>query len=300
MNRFSQMGAGAALLQLLILSADGRETARPPIIGLSHVSLQAGDLSKTRMFFHELLGYDEPFKPSKDVSGFETVYFKINDRQYVEIHEGLKEGQEDAVAHLAFETTDAEGMRRFLAGKGIPVPDKVSKDAIGDLYFTVRDFEGRLVEFTQYLPDSLLMRSKGQSLPACRSSERIFHAGMPVMNSEEACRFYKDILGFTELLRSHQDRDPNWINMKIPEAGAYIEWNLLDKASDKRKISRRYHFGLSVADVQTTTEVLRERAESLGKPLEGFPNVGINNRWQLGVLDPDGRRHELMEPYTMR
>jgi len=290
-----------ALLQCFILFANAREAGRPAIIGLSHVCFQAADLKKARTFFHELLGYDEPFKLSKDVSGFETACFKINDRQYLEIHEGLKQGQEDAIAHLAFETPEAEGMRRFLAAKGgIAVPDKVSMDAIGNLCFTVRDFEGRLVEFIQYLPDSLLMKSKGQSLPPRRLSERIFHAGMPVISPEEACRFYKDILGFSELLRSHQDRAPSWINMKIPEAGAYVEWNLMDKASDRRKISMRYHFALAVPDVQATAEVLRERAETIGQSLGGFPNVGINNRWQLGVLDPDGRRHELMEPYTMR
>jgi catechol 2,3-dioxygenase-like lactoylglutathione lyase family enzyme len=300
MKRFFQVGVCLALLRFLILSAEARGDGRPAIIGLSHVCFQSEDLGKTRTFFHELLGYDEPFKLAKDVSGFETACFKINDRQYVEIHAGLKAGQEDVVAHLAFETTDAEGMRRFLAGKGIAVPDKASKDALGNLCFTVHDPEGRLVEFTQYLPDSLLMTSKGQSLPARRLSERIFHAGMPVINPEEACRFYRDILGFTELLRSHQDRAPTWINMKIPEAGAYIEWNLMDKASDPRKISMRYHFALSVPDMQATAEVLRERAENLGQHLEGFPNVGLNNRWQLGVLDPEGRRHELMEPYTMR
>ncbi len=147
---------------------------------------------------------------------------------------------------------------------------------------------------------SYFMKAKGEWLPARRLSERIFHAGMPVISLEEAGRFYRDALGFTELLRSHPDGAPNWINMKIPEAGAYVEWNLMDKASDRRKISMRYHLGFSVSAVQATTEVLRERAQGLGQPLKGFPNVGINNRWQLGVLDPDGRRHELMEPYTMR
>ena len=300
MKRLLLPGAAFALAQLLILTVDAKPAGRPAIIGLSHICFQVEDLEKSTTFFHALLGYDEPFKRSKDASGFETAYFKINDRQYVELHGGLKGDREDAWAHLAYETTDAEAMRRFLAGKGVAVPDKITTDAIGNLCFTVRDFEGRLLEFTQYLPGSLLMKSNGESLPSRRLSERMFHAGMPVIDLEEATRFYQDILGFTEMLRSHKDRTPTWINWKVPEAGAYIEWNLMDKASDRRKISMRYHFGLSVPDVQATAETLRKRAADLGQTMDGFPNVGLNNRWQIGVFDPDGRRQELMEPYTMR
>jgi catechol 2,3-dioxygenase-like lactoylglutathione lyase family enzyme len=119
------------------------------------------------------------------------------------------------------------------------------------------------------------MKSKGKSLPARRMSERMFHAGMPVTDLAEANRFYKDILGFSEMLRSHTDRAPNWINYRVPEAGVYIEWTLLDKATDKRKMSLRHHMGLSVFDVQTAIETLRERAASLGQTVEGFPNVGF-------------------------
>ena len=30
------------------------------------------------------------------------------------------------------------------------------------------------------------------------------------------------------------------------------------------------------------------------------PSIGVNNRWQLNLFDPDGTRVELMEPWTVR
>ncbi len=285
---------------LLALAGTAGSTDRPPIIGLSHVGFQVADLQKSKTFYRELLGFEEPFRQSKDISGPETVYFKINNRQYVELCGGLKSDQEDTWVHLAYETTDAEAMRRYLSEKGVSVPGKAVPDRMGNLSFMVRDFEGHSLEFVQYLPGSLFMKSAGKALPARRMSERMFHAGMPVMDLAEANRFYRDILGFSEMLRSHTDRTPNWINYKVPEAGVYIEWTLLDKSTDRRKMSMRHHIGLSVFDVQTAIETLRERAATLGQTAEGYPNVGFNNRWQIGAFDPDGRRHELMEPYTMR
>jgi catechol 2,3-dioxygenase-like lactoylglutathione lyase family enzyme len=293
-------GMRLAVVFLLLNAGRAMPSDRPPIIGLSHVGFMVMDMQKSRIFYRDVLGYEEPFRPVKGASGSETVYYKINDRQYVELRGGLKPDQEDTWVHLAFETADAEAMRLFLSEKGVTVPDQIFPDRLGNLSFTVQDFAGRPLEFVQYLPGSLLMRSKGKAVPARRLSGRMFHAGMPVTDLEQANRFYRDILGFSEMLRSHTDRPPNWINYKVPEAGVYIEWTLLDKNTDRRKLSLRHHMGLAVFDVQAAVETLREREAAAGQTVEGFPNVGFNNRWQVGAFDPDGRRHELMEPYTMR
>ena len=289
-----------ALIHLFMLTGYALPADRPPIIGLSHIGFQVGDLQKSRVFYHELLGYEEPFRLKKEDAALETVYFKINDRQYIELRAGLKPDEADPWVHLAYETTDAEAMRCFLADKGIEVPEKAALDRVGNLSFMVHDFEGLSLEFIQYLPGSLLMRTQGKALTARRISERMLHAGIPVTDIAEASRFYCDILGFSEMLRSHTDRTPNWINYKVPEAGVYIEWMMMDKSTDSRKKSFRYHMGLSVFDVQMAIETLRDRAKSMGQSVEGYPSVGFNNRWQVKASDPDGRRHELMEPYTMR
>jgi len=300
MKPWSQIGIYLFLALLLTLAGTAWSADRPPIIGLSHIGFQVADLQKSKTFYRELLGFEEPFRLAKEASEPDRVYFKINNRQYVELCGGLKPDQEDTWVHLAYETADVEAMRRYLSEKGVAVPEKIAPDRIGNLSFLVRDFEGHSLEFVQYVPGSLFMKSAGKALPARRMSERMFHAGMPVTDLAEAIRFYKDILGFSEMLRSHTDRTPNWINYKVPEAGVYIEWTLLDKNTDRRKMSLRHHIGLSVFDVQTAIETLRERAAALGQTAEGYPNVGFNNRWQVGAFDPDGRRHELMEPYTMR
>ena len=48
------------LLTCLAARASGT-TQRPPIIGLSHIALFVHDVAKSRAFYKEFLGFDEPF-----------------------------------------------------------------------------------------------------------------------------------------------------------------------------------------------------------------------------------------------
>ncbi len=38
-----------------------QEPARPKILGVAHISLFAHDYEKSRAFYHDFLGYEEPF-----------------------------------------------------------------------------------------------------------------------------------------------------------------------------------------------------------------------------------------------
>jgi extradiol dioxygenase family protein len=212
---------------------------------------------------------------------------------------GLSADGDDRRAHIAYQVTDAAGMRRYLRGMGVAVPDSVGKDRLGNLAFSVRDNEGREVEFVQYLSDSLFSRAKGRPLPARQISARAFHAAIPVTDLEGTIRFYRDVLGFSEMLRV-TEQDPVWINYRLPEAAEYIEWTLMPATSSGPERARRYHMGLAVPDIQAAAEQMRDRAASLGVALSPAINLGKNRRWHLGVVDPDDRRHELMEPYTVK
>jgi catechol 2,3-dioxygenase-like lactoylglutathione lyase family enzyme len=286
------LGAGAA--------PAASPAERPPIVGIAHLALQVEDLVRTRAFYEQVLGLD----PLIDAGRADPaeLRFRINDRQFVEVRGGLGENMPDRMARPAFETTDAEAMRVYLAEQGLAVPSGIERHGDGTLRLTVTAFPGHLVELVQYLPDSLPLQARGRALSARRFSERLSHVGIPVSDEAAALRFYRDILGFAEILRVRPDlgaSTPNWVNLKLSDAAAYVEL-MLATPPDERQRSLSYHLGLAVPDVQAAYETARDLAASHPELRIGTPILGRNNRWQVPVFDLEGRRHELMEPHTAR
>src|ERR1035438_2373872 len=122
--------------------------ARPPIVGVAHIRLKPADLAAARIFYGRQLGFQEPF-------GIDSLaVFKVNDHQYIEVEPTLKREAEDRLAHIAFETSDARRLRDYLASRGVKVPGTVEPDGDGNLSFFIKDADGHLVEFVEYLPGS--------------------------------------------------------------------------------------------------------------------------------------------------
>jgi catechol 2,3-dioxygenase-like lactoylglutathione lyase family enzyme len=274
---------------------------RPPIVGIAHIAFQVSDLGKAHQFYGELLGYEPAFRLYQEDGSTRLVYFKVNDRQYIEILPGLPPGQDDRLSHIALETTNLEGLRTYLAQKGLQVPDTLNKGQDGNLNMSVRDPDGHLVEFVQYVPGSLHMKSKGSYLSSKRISDRMLHVGVTVADAVAADRFYKDVLGFSEIWRGGvNDSVTSWINMKLPESTDYVEYMLVTGKVDRQRLGTLHHLALQVPDMQKALETLRERQLGWDPVHVRPPQVGRNNRWQLNLYDPDGSRSELMEPFTMR
>ena len=60
-----------------------------------------------------------------------------------------------------------------------------------------------------------------------RISRRILHAGLTIRDAAAADRFYKDVLGFSEIWRGGRPEGvTNWINMRVPEGTDYLEYML--------------------------------------------------------------------------
>lgn len=306
MQTISQFCARSLLIILLLLSllpvaraqsADG--PPRPPIYGVAHIAFQVSDLGKARAFYGELLGYDESFQIHNADGNLALTYFKVNDRQYIEIFPGLPAGQDERLLHIAFETTDAEAMRRYLQSQGVQVPEKVSQGRDGNLNFTISDPDGHCVEFVQYRSGSLHSRARGRAASAQRISERILHVGVTVADTAAADRFYKDVLGFSEIWRGgRDDATIDWINMKVPEGTDYIEYMLTKGRPTRQQLGSMHHVALLVPDIQKALETLRQRAADPASIQS--PRVGRNRRYQLNLFDPDGSRTELMEPFPIK
>jgi catechol 2,3-dioxygenase-like lactoylglutathione lyase family enzyme len=272
---------------------------RPMITGIAHIAFQVSDLAKAREFYGELLGYEEPFQIRNQDGSLALTYFKVNERQYIEIFPSLPPDKDDRLLHIAFETTDLEALRVYLLSKGLKAPEKVNQGRDGNLNFTIADPDGHRVEFVQYREGSLHRKSKGRYVSSRRISDRILHVGVTVADQAAADKFYKDILGFSEIWRGGRDEASlNWINMKVPEGTDYLEYMLITAAPTRQQLGTLHHVALLVPDIQKALETARERS---GDPASvRTPQVGRNRRWQLNLFDPDGSRAELMEPFTIR
>ena len=227
-----------------------KEAARPKILGLAHIALAAHDLQASRAFYHDFLGFDEVSNWKKADGTTAFTFFKINDRQYIEL---TPESQvnTDRLGDISFETDDAEAMRRYLAGKGFAVPAELKPNRIGNLAFKVIDPEGHAIEFLQYLPGGQTAREFGKGLGAERISSHMTHAGLIVTHPDAEYRFFVEVLGFRETWRGSSDGAVlSWINLKTPDSADYVEFMLYKTAPVPDQRGGAHHMCLAVSSVE--------------------------------------------------
>jgi lactoylglutathione lyase len=265
---------------------------RPPIVGVAHIGLYVSNLDAARQFYGHVLGYDEAFSLNKPDGSLMLIYFKVNDRQYIEIFPGLKSPGDDRLSHIAFETTDARRLRDYLAARGVEVPDKLKPGLDGNLSFMVTDPDGHRVEFVQYLPGSLHSRNFGKFLPATRISDHLQHVGITVKDRAAADKFYKNILGFRlGWYGGMTDNRTDWVDMVVPNGRDWMEYMLNRPNPTPKQLGSMHHLSLRVPSTQTGYKTVTERGYKAGEP-----QIGRDGKYQLNLFDPDLTRVELMEP----
>ena len=197
---------------------------RPAIVGVAHIGLKTNDLAAARNFYGRDLGFQEPFTLDKAAGGLLLTYFKVNDRQYIEIFPELKDEAEDRLSHIAFETTNIAQLRDYLATRAVKVPDALKPGLDGNVSMTIQDPDGHSVEFVQYMPGSLHSKNFGKFLPATRISDHIIHVGVTVADRDVADKFYKEVLGFRETWHGGMtDQRTDWIDMRVPDGSDWLE-----------------------------------------------------------------------------
>jgi catechol 2,3-dioxygenase-like lactoylglutathione lyase family enzyme len=265
---------------------------RPPIIGVAHIGLKTDDLKAAREFYGHELGFQEPFTIDKPGSGLMLTYFKVNDHQYIEVFPELKSPTEDRLSHIAFETTDIQKLRDYMASRGVTVPNSLSKGLDGNISFMVKDPDGHSVEFVQYMPGSVHSRNFGKFLPAGRISQRMIHVGITVQDRATADRFYRDILGFHDIWHGGMKDDrTDWVDMRVPEGTDWLEYMLNVHNPTPRTLGVMHHMALGVPSVAEGYKTVVERGFKAEEP-----KIGRDGKWQLNLYDPNGTRVELMEP----
>jgi len=266
--------------------------ARPEILGIARVELQTANLDKARLFYGKLLGYREINSSSH------AATFAVNERQQIIVTGGLPPDRDERLTALAFTTTSVRDMSSFLKARGADpgamTTDPLTKERVLD----VIDPDGHHVQFVE-------SRHESPSPPAPGDrpiSRRILHAGLTIRDVASADRFYKDLLGFSEIWRGGRTPEvTSWINMRVPDATEYLEYMLVGSDRiDRRQLGTLHHVALVVPDMQEAVMLVRSRTAADDPNHRAIPQVGRNKKWQLNLYDPDGTRVELMEPWPTR
>jgi lactoylglutathione lyase len=282
---------------LLCLSLSAQAPpARPKVLGLAHYSIFVSDLAKARAFYEDFLGYEEAFTLPKADGTVQMAFVKINDHQYLELLNQPSRG-EGQLNHLGLYTDDVERMRLYLASRGVKVPDQAILNRIGNRKISVVDPDGHTVEIVEYLPDSWTGKDTGKHMPATRISDRMMHAGILVGHLDAAAAFYGGILGCHETWRGNSLRSTtlNWVNMRVPDGDNHVEFMLYKELPPPDRRGVEHHICLAVPDIRKAVATLEARPARKGYAREMKIAVGVDNKRQVGLFDPDGTRVEMME-----
>ena len=287
----------AFLLPVSILPA--QDVPRPHILGVAHIAIYAADYEKSRAFYRDFLGFEEPYSlPNPDGTPSMT-FFKINERQYIELFPETAP-KSDRLNHISIETDNAEAMRVYLASRGVAVPKQVGKGRIGNANFNIKDPEGHTVEIVQYEPDGWTVRERGKHLPERRVSKHMMHVGIIVTALDPELKFYSDILGFREFWRgSSSGTELSWVNLRVPDGEDYIEFMLYKDAPAPDSRGTAHHLCLEVPDVAASVAALEASPYRKQHSRAIESKTGVNRKRQANLFDPDGTRTELMERATI-
>lgn len=282
-------------------------TMRPPITGIAKVSVYGADLGKSKQFYGDLLGF-----PQINAGAAAPLEYRVNSMQSIEV-ELLPSGETDDLAYVAFATSNAQALRRYLLSQNISVAGDIQIQGNGAQFFWVNDPEGHRIQFVQ-LP------TRGRLVPAAAKnavaeperpiSHHILHAGFVVQDRAAEDHFFRDILGFREGWQGgSREGRLDWIDMQVPDGTDWIEYMMHNPAARTAPESGvMNHFALGVADIHQAADLLSQRRWNRSQNQE--PQLGRDGKWQLNLYDPDGTRVELMEfgpvrtpccsPYTLR
>jgi catechol 2,3-dioxygenase-like lactoylglutathione lyase family enzyme len=290
---------GAALCLLAATGLFAQPPHRPHITGVAHISILAHDFEKSRAFYGQFLGFQEPYSLKNADGSPSMIFFKVNERQYIEIAPERQAGT-DRLSHISFETDDIELLRQYLASRGVKVPDAPSRARIGNLGFNIVDPAGHTIEFVQYTPQGWSEREKGKYLPASRVSSHMPHVGIIVTQFDPEYKFYTEILGFQETWRGSKSGDLlSWVNLRVPDGTDYVELMLYKDEPAPTARGSAHHLCLVVPDIAASVAALKAEPyfKTYGRDIE--IRTGINRKRQANLFDPDGTRTELMEPKTV-
>ncbi len=181
----------------LICAVSATSIAQPPlpgtgIIGIAHIAYRVSDLDRETAFLGKL-GYEKSFAMTSGSKTME-VFIKINDRQFIELYPQTDPSQPLGFMHVCYEAGDLNALEKYYDSEGLK-PSPVRKAAAGNIISSMNDPDGRVTEFTQYMPGSRHTLDRGMHLGERRVSTELLGFELPVRDGAAEKEFYAD-LGF--------------------------------------------------------------------------------------------------------
>ena len=118
------LSAGQALTAQRGAGGQGAQAAAPatpdvPIVGLAGVAFRVSDLAKARAYYQGVLGLQEAFSTKDQIGRVASVFFKINDEQYVELVPDMKPGELRRQARVMFQSSDLKKLHAIYTERGL-------------------------------------------------------------------------------------------------------------------------------------------------------------------------------------
>ncbi|MEI9928592.1 MAG: VOC family protein [Sphingomonas sp.] len=288
------LALGAALLSLALAGPTSARhappAARPAITGISHLAVYSADAAASEHFYVAILGARKGTDPEDP----EGVRYYFSPQQFVEVLP-LPAGQGPSrLAHAAYNTADAIGLRAWLAARGVKDLSPVWRTPDGSRWFDAVDPEGNQLQFVQPIT------SDATPSPDAISG-RIIHIGYVVHGRAAEDAFYRDLLGFRPYWwGGFNAGSVDWVSQQAPDGPDWLEYMMVGPGSDvpldkvdANQLGVLNHLSLGVPNMEAA--VTRLIAENrLSKRHDG-PQMGLDGKWQANLYDPDGTRIELME-----
>jgi len=294
----AQGGAAVATAPRPEASGAGQAIADLPILGLAQVTFKVSDLPRSRIYYHDILGFPEAFDLRDKAGRVVSAYFKVNDEQYIELVPGLKPGELMRETRLVIESSDLTKLHAFYVEQGLS-PGAIAKGPDGNPVFRLVAPNGFALDFLQYAPGSRQVALRGKLLAPERISTHLLHAGTMVRDAPTKAFFQK--LGWGRMLPGSRGD-----YIETPSTDRNLETKNPPLDPDNPATLARYtsevsgavnHASLEIVDMHAARELLKQRG--------GFDDlrlrtaVGNNRHWLIHLFDPDGTRTELMSRDTI-
>jgi catechol 2,3-dioxygenase-like lactoylglutathione lyase family enzyme len=261
---------------------------RPKITGISHIAVYTSDAAATDHFYRQVIGAVKEADPEN----LQGTRYMLSATQFVEVLPLPAGAGINRLDHTAWNTTNAEAMRRYLAAKGWKTPEAVERGPDGSRWFEVLDPEGNKVQFVQ-------PGAKHVSAPDA-IGHHIIHVGFMVHSRSNEDKFYRDLLGFRPYWFGGMHPDQlDWVSQQVPDGHDWLEYMMtpgtegIPAGMTQQHLGVMDHFSIGEVSVPDTYKVLAAGNRLTGRH-DAAPKIGLDGKYQFNLYDPDGVRIELM------
>src|SRR5438552_14395127 len=162
-----------------------------PLVGIAGITFRVSDLDKARHYYSGVLGLAEAFTTTDSARRVTSVFFKVNDDQFVEVVPGLPPDAINREVRVAFQSSDLNRLHDLYASRGLN-PTAITRGPDGNPVFRVTGPDAALLNFIQYVPGSKQTLARGRFLDSRRISTHLQHVGIYTRNRDLVVPFYQD------------------------------------------------------------------------------------------------------------